>query len=319
MKPGISTHVFLQQRLHTGLLNAMQRAGATAIEIFAARHHFDYTDRSGVREIAAWFRDSGTLATLHQPLYADAQWSRHVAPTLNLIDPEKSRRIDSMDEVKRAIESAEQISFRSVVLHLGMKGDEAGPRALEDSLTAIEHLKAFADPLGVGILLENLQNEVTAPEHLLEILRVGHFDSVGVCLDIGHAHLTDFHHPGAGIDAAFKLLKPRIGELHFHDNSGSRDEHLWPGTTPAPVANGIDWINVYRHVSNLPPETPAIVEIAHEPQEAGEDVQRRAARTFSEQSRIVDHLAQTADAGAPDPNRRDSEIRNADAKERRTP
>ena len=98
MLPAISTHVFLQQRLHPGLLDALHNTGAQSIEIFAARHHFDYSDRSAVRDIAAWFRFNEVAATLHQPIYtsdrADAQWSRHVAPNLNLIDPEKSRRID---------------------------------------------------------------------------------------------------------------------------------------------------------------------------------------------------------------------------------
>ncbi len=198
MQPGVSTHVFLQQRLHPGLLDALHKSGAQAIEIFAARHHFDYADRSIVRDIAAWFRSNEVAASLHQPLYTDSHWSRHTAPSLNLIDPEKSRRIDAMDEVKRAIESAEQIPFRAITLHLGQKDERWNTRALENSLTAIEHLKAFAHPLGVKILLENLQNEVTTPEHLLEILHVGHFDNVGMTLDIGQAHLGDRirHRPG---------------------------------------------------------------------------------------------------------------------------
>ena len=129
MQPGISTHVFLQQRLHPGLLDAMRQGGAQAIEIFAVRHHFDYADRSIVRDLAAWFRSNDVAATLHQPLYADAEWSRHVAPTLNLIDPEKSRRIDAMDEVKRALESAEQIPITAAVLHLASR-TSAGTRVL---------------------------------------------------------------------------------------------------------------------------------------------------------------------------------------------
>src|SRR6201987_2903303 len=111
MQAAISTHVFLQHRLHPGLLDSLRNSGATTIELFAARHHFDYTDRSAVRDIALWFRDNNIGATLHQPLslgdraeiFADgtAQWSRHVAPNLNLIDADKSRRIEAMDEVKR--------------------------------------------------------------------------------------------------------------------------------------------------------------------------------------------------------------------------
>ncbi len=194
MQPGISTHVFLSQRLHPGLLDALQRSGARTIELFAARHHFDYTDRAVVREFATWFSDTGVGATLHQPIYTLEQsenWSRHVSPTLSLIAPEKTHRIEAMDEVKRALELAEQISISAITLHLGVKDDPWDERAIENSLTAIEHIKTFARPLGVKVLLENLQNDVTTPEHLLEILTIGHFDNVGITLDVGHANLSD--------------------------------------------------------------------------------------------------------------------------------
>ena len=289
MKPGLSTHVFLQQRLHTGLLDAMRDGGAQTIEIFAARHHFDYVDRSAVREVAAWFRAHEVGATLHQPLYTDAQWSRHVAPTINLIDVEKSRRIDAMDEVKRALEAAEQIPFTAVVLHLGQKDDTWSPRSLEHSLTAIEHLKAFAHPLGVKVLLENLQNDVTTPEHLQEIVKVGHFDSVGFCLDIGHAHLA-VPEKNAGVDQAFELLGGRIAQLHLHDNHGTKDEHLWPGE------GTISWKNVMGHLTALSGDLSAVVEIAHEPNEAPQDVKRKFSAFLSQRNRESDALLQSSNA-----------------------
>src|SRR6202046_21125 len=277
MQPGLSTHVFLPQRLHPGLLAALHKSGAQVIELFAARHHFDYTDRAAVRDIATWFNSTGAGATLHQPLYlsdrAAAQWPRHVAPNLNLIDPEKSRRISAMDEVKRALESAEQIPISACTLHLGHKDDAWDLRALENSLTAIEHLKAFAHPLGVRILLENLQNEITTPEHLLEILRVGHFDRVGVCLDIGHAHLAA-PEKNIAIDEAFELLKPRIAQLHLHDNQGAKDDHLWPGS------GTIDWANVARHIATPPAATPGILEIAYGLEETPDSVTKKATQAF---------------------------------------
>ncbi len=272
MQPGLSTHVFLHQRLSSSLLDAMVHGGARTIEIFAARHHFDYADRSVVRDIAVWFRSNEVAATLHQPLYADAQWSRHVAPTLNLIDVEKSRRIDAMDEVKRALESAEQIPFTAIVLHLGVREDSWSARSLENSLTAIEHLKAFAHPLGVKVLLENLHNEVATPEHLLEVLKVGHFDNVGICFDAGHAHLSDI-----GLEGSFAPLKSRIAELHLHDNHGPalpRDEHLWPG------AGSIDWAAFSHLAAGLPAHTPGILEIAHELEETGESAATKARGAF---------------------------------------
>jgi sugar phosphate isomerase/epimerase len=301
MQSALSTHVFFQQRLHPGLLDALHNAGAPdgtkTIEIFAARHHFDYADRAAVRDIATWFRNTGVAATLHQPLYlsdrGSGQWSRHVAPNINLIDPEKTHRIAAMDEVKRALESAEQIPINACVLHLGYKDDPWNTRALENSLTAIEHLKAFAHPLGVRILIENLQNEITTPEHILEILRVGHFDRVGVCLDIGHAHLAQ-PEKNIGIDTAFELLKPRIAQLHLHDNHGTKDDHLWPGsigTNPGGSPNhGIDWANAAKHIATLPANTPGILEIAHDLEETPDSVTTKAPAAFDLLKRATEQL-----------------------------
>ncbi len=227
MLRAISTHIFLKHRLHAGHLDTLTKAGAEAIEIFANRRHFDYTSRAQVREIGEWFRANATPAwALHAPLRAEGEGDseRSTAPAINVVDVEKSRRIDSMDEVKRALEAAEQVPFSHLILHLGDRGETWSPRTLEHALTAVEHLRAFARPLGVQILLENLEkNEVAQPENLMEILSVGHFDDIGICLDVGHAHL------GEGILPAIDTMGPRIRSVHVHDNAGDKDAHLWPG------------------------------------------------------------------------------------------
>jgi sugar phosphate isomerase/epimerase len=284
MQPGLSTHAFFDHRLHPGHLDALHAAGARTIEVFAARHHFDYTEPQAVRETAAWFRSNDVRAVLHQPLYisdrADAQWSRHVAPNLNLISERKSGRIASMDEVKRAIESAEQIPFTAVVLNLGLRETPWDEPAIEHAITAIEHLKAFASPLGVRLLLENLQSEATTPEHLLYILKTGHFDTVGVCLDIGHLHLMQSEAdatPDSGVHAAISLLGDRIAQLHLHDNHGPfahsaemKDEHLWPGE------GTIDWSVVTPILATLPATTPFLLEPSCDREEPIEAITRKA-------------------------------------------
>lgn len=286
MLPGVSTHVFLSQRLHPGLLDALERGGARTIELFAARHHFDYTDRAAIREFATWFNDTGVGATLHQPIFTREQsenWSRHVSPTLSLLDLEKGHRIEAMDEVKRALDVAELIPVSAVTLHLGLKDDPWNERAIENSLTAIEHIKAFAHPLGVKVLLENLQNDVTTPEHLLEILHVGHFDSVGITLDVGHAHLSQ-----SGLEHAVELLRARIHEMHVHDNQGLRDEHLWPGS------GSIDWQLFQRLAGKLPAEVPGILEIAYDLEESTDAVVTKTTQCFSNQARMEDRLRECA-------------------------
>jgi sugar phosphate isomerase/epimerase len=302
MQPGISTHVFFQHRLHPGLLDALASAGARTIEVSAARHHFDYTDTPAVRELAAWFRSNDVRAVLRQPIYitdrADTQWSRHVAPNLDLIALEKTHRIAAMDEVKRALESAEQVPFRAAVISLGLNHSAWDDAAIEHSLTAIEHLKAFASPLGVRLLLENGENEVTTPDHLLYILKAGHFDSVGVSLDIGHLYLAqdasaarpatksvdrDPSIPVASpwVSSAVTLLGDRIAQLHLHDNHGPfsdsadmKDEHLWPGE------GSIDWPAVAASLASLPSATPGILDVAVDRDEPADSIARKTKAAF---------------------------------------
>ncbi|MGC9158414.1 MAG: sugar phosphate isomerase/epimerase family protein [Terracidiphilus sp.] len=226
----LSTHVFMNQRLHPGLLEQAGRLGVQAVEIFAARQHFDYTSREHVAELAGWFASNSLEAwSMHAPLYPDREMGRSGAPAVNLLHPEKSRRIDAMDEIKRALETAEHIPFRNLIVHLGERNDEWSQRSIEYAFTALEHLGAFAHPLGVRPLVENLTSAPTTPEHLMEILESGHLDGIGVCLDLGHAHIT------VGVRAAISAFSGRIVSVHAHDNHGAKDEHLLPGD------GTIDW------------------------------------------------------------------------------
>ena len=272
MQLGISTHVFLPQRLTPALLDALARTGVAVIEVFAARHHFDYTERAAVKELAAWFASNNVAPTMHMPIFTEdeeANWSRHTSATLNLIDTNKSARIAAMDEVKRALEAAESIPFKSCVVHLGLREDHWNTRTLDDSMTAIEHLKAFASPMGVKLLLENLVNDVAKPAHLKEIVRAGHFSSVGYCLDTGHANLAEVEQEAddsaqkTGLDTAFALFGESVRELHLHDNHGSvggagKDEHLWPGD------GTIAWNSVVTQAAKLKEAPIGMLEISYE-------------------------------------------------------
>jgi sugar phosphate isomerase/epimerase len=243
----LSTHLFVNQRLHSGLLEQAGQWGAEAVEICAERQHFDYTSREHVAELASWFRSNALTAwSMHAPIYSDREMGRSGLPALNLLHPEKTRRIEAMDEIKRALETAEQIPFRYLVVHLGDKSDEWSQRTAEYAITALEHLGAFAHPLGVRPLVENLLSEPTTPEHLVEILQTGHLDQIGVCLDLGHAHIT------VGMPAAIATLSGRIVQVHAHDNHGMKDEHLWPGD------GAIDWPTTAAALNALA-APPAIV------------------------------------------------------------
>ena len=240
------------------------------MELFAARQHFDYTSRPHVRELAEWF-DGNTVEafSMHAPLYSDMEMGRGGAPGVNVIHQDKSHRIDAMDEIKRALEVAEQIRFRFLILHLGEREDTWGPRALDDSITALEHLQAFASPLGVKLLVENLQGDVARPAHLVEILTVGHFREIGVCLDIGHAHLGD------GVPTALSELNPYIRSSHIHDNHGDKDAHLWPGD------GTVNWDETLGGLKSAPQTPAGVLEIHYTLGDSVEAVGEKAKQAFA--------------------------------------
>jgi sugar phosphate isomerase/epimerase len=263
MLKAVSTYVYVKERLHPGLLDALVDAGAQAIEIFAARQHFDYANRKQhVREIADWFRCTGVpLNSVHAPLFADYEWGRTGSPPVNITSTDRATRIEAMDEIKRALEIAEHIPFRFLVQHLGTPNDNFDEKKFEAAMTSIEHLRAFAKPLGVRILVENIPNELSTPERLVEFIRSTRFDDIGVCFDSGHAHIM------SSVPEAFETLKTHICSTHVHDNNRDKDAHLWPGK------GSINWKETMELLRSTPQTPPLLLEIEGEEKKTpGEDV-----------------------------------------------
>ena len=267
MQRAVSTYLFVKERLHPGILDGLTRTGVQAIEIFAARQHLDYANRKQhVKEIAEWFRGSGVpLNSVHSPLYADYEWGRAGAPPINVASTDRAARVEAMDEIKRALEIAEQIPFRFLVQHLGTPNEDFSEKKFEAAMTSIEHLRAFAKPLGVRILLENVPNELSTPDRLVEMIRGAHFDDVGVCFDVGHAHIM------GGVEQAFHTLKPLIRSTHVHDNAAVSDDHLWPGD------GTVNWEDTMGLLRSAPQVPPLLLEIKGE---GKTDIVEGMARTF---------------------------------------
>ena len=157
-----------------------------------------------------------------------------------------------MDEIKRALEIAEQIPFRFLVQHLGTPNESFSDKKFEAAMTSIEHLRAFAKPLGVRILLENIPNELSTPDRLVEMIRGAHFDDVGVCFDTGHAHME------GSVRVGFEILRSLICSTHVHDNDKNKDSHLWPGQ------GTIDWKEAMELLRSAPQTPPLLLELGED-------------------------------------------------------
>ncbi len=246
----LSTHSFVDARLTAHVLDQILGAGIRTIEIFAARQHLDYHERNQVRDVAQWFTDHGiALHSFHAPLFSDFDWGRSGGWALSVTHLERRLRIDSMDEIKRSIEVAEVLPFRYLVLHLGLPEEEFDMRKFDAAFTSLEHLKIFAKPRGVQILLENTPNELTAPERLLQFIQYTHMNDLKVCFDTGHAHMT------GGVQPAFQALKERIVSTHVHDNRREKDSHLLP------FEGEIDWEETVRDFRSVDGQFPVLFEL----------------------------------------------------------
>jgi sugar phosphate isomerase/epimerase len=247
MLRAMSSYIYIDKRLHPGLLDEMARGGAQAIEIFGARGHFDYADKAHVRELGNWFKTGAVqFHSMHSPMYTSNDFARNTEPPLNIVDPDKRRRIEAMDEIKRALEVAENAPFRFLVQHVGLGHESYEPRKFEAALSSIEHLRAFARPLGVNLLLENIPNELSTPEKLMELIKTLHYEDLGICFDTGHAHIM------SSVHQAFGVLEQRIRSTHVHDNQRDRDAHLWPGE------GNIDWGQTIQSL-RAAPQAPALL------------------------------------------------------------
>ena len=273
MKKVLSTHLFVNHRLTGVWLERIRSAGFDAVEIFCARQHLDYHDPAQVNELGHWFRDSSLeLWSLHAPMYTDDVWGRSgPQAVINIAEASKVRRIAMVDQIKRAIDIADQIPFRYLIQHIGVSGEEFSQEKLDAAFSSLEELKVFAGQRGVEILLENTPNDLSTASRLNYFVSSTHLN-INYCFDLGHAHM------GQGIPQEFEAMKERIRSTHVHDNDGMSDSHFFP----LQRKGNIDWHSSLKLLGSLPDQYPLLLELREDP-----DLEH----PITEAKRTIDELA----------------------------
>jgi sugar phosphate isomerase/epimerase len=253
----LSTHLFVNHRLTSALLTRIQQAGIPAVEIFCARQHLDYRNKAQVAELGHWFRDSELkLHSLHSPMYNDEIWGRSGPhAVVSITEPVKARRLEVVDEIKRALEVAEVIPFRYLAQHMGVGGEEFDLRKFDAAFAALEELCIFARQRGVEILLENIPNELSSAERLLQFESLTHLNMHYV-FDSGHAHMKE------GVEQAFSLMRDNIRSTHIHDNDGKGDTHIFPLVHEGGT---IDWKRTMELLRGREDKYPLLLELKEVP------------------------------------------------------
>lgn len=267
----LSTYRWISHKLTSAILTDIENAGIDAVEIFCSAGHFDYRDPETVREMADWFRGHQMkLHSLHAPTSRDFSPGREGGSPVSVSDLERVRRLDAVDEIKRALEVAEKFPFEVMVLHFGGSRDSDDPRRWDVAFSSLENLALFARQRGVTLALENTPSEMATPANLRSFLEQTRLPGLRLCFDSGHAQIDH------GAIPALETMGSLAITTHLHDNHGDKDEHLLP------YAGTIDWEKLMKA---MPQELPVLLELREQPTGSPTLQEIRAAFDALEQAR----------------------------------
>jgi sugar phosphate isomerase/epimerase len=274
---GVSTLLYRRKALGREQLQAIAARGFRTIELYAERTHFDYHSEAAVGSLHSWLAEAGlTLDAVHAPV-AEAGGAGRPEVPLSLASPDAALRERAVSEAEQALYVARRIPIRVLVVHAGL------PRALapgqgdnrRDAVRrSLEALRERAAPLGVQVAVEVIDNELSRPGSLVHLLeRDLGAAGLGVCLDLGHAHLA-----GDVVDA-IESVSEHLVAVDVHDNRGRVDEHALPfdGT--------IDWPTALATVQKVGYDGPLMFELA--PRGPAGDVLARGERVRKRMERYL--------------------------------
>jgi len=267
--------MFVSRKVTPELLGQIAGAGFQGVELFCSRGHFDYTSKAEIRAMAQLLENNKLwLSSLHAPASRDLSATREGGTPLSICEVERVRRIEAMDELKRAIDVAEEMRYPRMVLHMGGPRETADPRKRDAAFSSLEHLVLHAKHVGVTICVENTTSEMGDPAYLRNFVDETRLTGLRFNFDIGHAHLADGPEDER-IEKSFAPLRDLVAGVHLHDNHGDKDEHL------PPYEGTIDWPAAIKILKTAPEtDLPLVLELKEKtgPEAPGAVEQLEAAR-----------------------------------------
>jgi len=229
---GISTHLYVADRLDRDHLVEIAAHNFEAVEVFAVRSHFDYHDRRAAIALAEWLDDTRLrLQSMHAPIardYVNGAWQE----SLSLAAADETRRKAAVAETLATLEVAAVVPYSALVLHAGVPEPYGSPadNQVGAMVKSLEELSPVAARHGVRLAVEVIPNALSTAGALVELVE-SDLDAagLGICMDVGHARLM------GDVVEAIETCSGHLVTTHPHDNRGKTDDHLVPGK------GAIDW------------------------------------------------------------------------------
>ena len=223
---GVSTHLYIGHRLDRDHLVEIAAHGFDAVEIFAARTHFDVTDPGALVALAEWLDDTRlTLSSFHAPIaagYVNGVWRE----PLSLAATDEVRRQRAVEDTQAVLAAATVVPYARLVLHAGAPAPygTAADNGRSSFVRSLGELLPVAEQVGVALAVEVIPNTLSSASALVSLIEgEDEMQGVGICMDVGHARLL-----GDVVDA-IEACSGHLVTTHLHDNRGDSDDHLVPG------------------------------------------------------------------------------------------
>jgi len=203
----------------------------------------------------------GALETAHEVFRGSGLpiWSTHGVTGVQEWDFDVDAAFDRMSEQVRRIGSLEigNVTYHTMVNDTNREAPEVVSerrvRFVSRFHELFGRLTEVAEPLGVSINVENIEGEFDSAyrtaEEIFTIIDPVASDVMGVCLDSGHAHMSN-----VSVADMARELGPRLREVHFHDNLGKADRHMVVGI------GSIEWVDVIDALDEINFTSPVVFE-----------------------------------------------------------
>jgi sugar phosphate isomerase/epimerase len=208
----LSTHLFAFHDLDEAILPLFPRYGFSLAEIWAMPPHFPSSDMPAADAIARRMPSSA--------IRKKDRW-------YSLSSVDEAHRLVSVAATARAAGWLGRNGGGTVVLHTSFPAGQWYPHRWGAFLSSMNEL-LDAVPAGVRFAIENTPVDSGQVGVILDLVDRYPANRVGVCLDLGHAHIEE------NALSAVRAAGPRLIHVHASDNRGEKDEHLVPGKGTIP-------------------------------------------------------------------------------------
>ncbi|MBL7101603.1 MAG: sugar phosphate isomerase/epimerase [Proteobacteria bacterium] len=207
----------------------------------------DHCSLSDVNIVARRLCDCGLTITLHAPFIDLSPGSP---------DPEVRRL--TQKRIEQVVRLIPFFKPKTVVCHAGYDHKRYWHMKdlwLENSMKTWSWLAKRISEEGSRLMLENVYEQ--HPHDMLPLFENLRGYGVGFCLDTGHHAVFSL----TPMERWIETLGPYLGQLHLHDNSGEKDEHLALGR------GQIDFRQLFGELMAINTERPVVTLEPHREEE----------------------------------------------------